>query len=93
MALNQNDTDRLIGRAIRDEEFRKRLLADPENTLRGEGFPVDPDVVQAIKNLQSPQQVEQAAQSFAAATGLSSPVQRTLAGPPPPGQRPPHTSG
>jgi hypothetical protein len=30
--------DEVVGRAIRDEQFRKQLAADPKGTLEGEGL-------------------------------------------------------
>ena len=41
----------LIGRVLRDTEFRKRLCADPEKTLRTEGFAANPGLVAAIKKV------------------------------------------
>lgn len=32
----------LLARAWRDDDFRQRLLSDPENTLRDEGINIPP---------------------------------------------------
>jgi hypothetical protein len=32
------DFERLVGRAVTDEEFRKRLINDPDGTIKDAGF-------------------------------------------------------
>lgn len=42
--------DELIGRALKDKDFRDRLLADPAETLEAEGYEATPELVAAIKS-------------------------------------------
>jgi hypothetical protein len=41
----------LIGRALQDPEFRRRLLSDPEAALAGSGYELDQDQIDALKDL------------------------------------------
>ncbi len=41
----------LIGRALFDAEFRERLLADPEGTLRAEGIEPDEETLGHLAKL------------------------------------------
>jgi len=45
------DREALIGRAVTDDAFRRRLLADPEGTLKAEGYDVDPAVVAQLRTI------------------------------------------
>ena len=49
----------LVGRAIQDPEFRRRLLSDPEGVARDGGWELSSDQVQALRDL-DPQAVEDA---------------------------------
>ncbi len=41
----------LLARTLTDDDFRKRLLADPEGTLRAEGFSLPPEIrVKVVEN-------------------------------------------
>jgi hypothetical protein len=42
-AMASKDLERLVGRAILDPEFRKRLFADPEAVIRREGYQLSPE--------------------------------------------------
>jgi hypothetical protein len=41
----------VIGRAIADADFRKRLLADPAGTLKDAGISVDDDTIKQLEAL------------------------------------------
>ena len=41
----------LVGRAIQDTEFRRRLLADPEGLVAAEGFDLTDTQIEALRNL------------------------------------------
>jgi len=41
----------LIGRAVQDPEFRRRLLTDPRGLVAAEGYDLDDDQVEALSNL------------------------------------------
>lgn len=43
---------RLVDRAMSDEEFRRRAQADPEGTLRAEGFDLNDEELSAVKEFQ-----------------------------------------
>ncbi len=58
--------DVIIGRAVTDADFRKRLLADPAATLEAEGFEADPELVEAIRKVDPA-----AAESALATLGVS----------------------
>ncbi len=45
------DREALIGRAVTDDDFRRRLLADPKGTLEAEGYDVDPAVVAQLQTI------------------------------------------
>jgi hypothetical protein len=42
------DFERLVGRALLDPDFRKRLLDDPDGTVQREGFKLSPQELQHI---------------------------------------------
>lgn len=58
--------EELIGRAIIDADFRARLLADPAGTIQAEGFEVEPQLVEQLKNI-DPAAAEAAARGLDAA--------------------------
>lgn len=41
----------LIGRAVQDPEFRRRLLTDPRGLVAAEGYHLDDDQLEALSNL------------------------------------------
>ena len=49
--MAQEELERLIGRAILDPEFRKRLLVDPETAIQKEGFDLTPEEVELVKSV------------------------------------------
>lgn len=62
----------LIGRAVVDADFRKRLLADPEGVIQAEGYEVGPEVIEQIKSMDP-------AAAESAAKGLTSEAARKAA--------------
>lgn len=42
------DYERLVGRAILDPAFRRKLLDDPDGTVQGEGFSITADELRHI---------------------------------------------
>lgn len=49
----------LIGRAVQDPEFRRRLLADPKKTVAEEGYELDEDQIEALQQL-DPEAIDKA---------------------------------
>lgn len=47
--MAKKSVEDLVGHAMSDKEFRTRLLASPEETLKAEGYEVGPEVIEAIK--------------------------------------------
>lgn len=47
----KKDTKELIGRAVVDTDFRRRLLQDPEATIRDEGYEIDEEVLLKLKSV------------------------------------------
>ncbi|HMQ32030.1 MAG TPA: Franean1_4349 family RiPP [Chloroflexaceae bacterium] len=43
------DFERLVGRAILDPDFRKRLLDDPDGTVKGAGFSITDTELEQIR--------------------------------------------
>jgi hypothetical protein len=43
--------EELIGRAVVDADFRKRLLADPDGTIAAEGYEIDDELLAQIKSV------------------------------------------
>jgi hypothetical protein len=43
------DLERLIGRAVTDKDFRDKLLADPEGTVKGSGLSVSAEELAKLK--------------------------------------------
>jgi hypothetical protein len=58
--MSGKSQEELIGRAVIDPEFRKRLLSDPEGTIRAEGYEVDQDFLDQLKSI-DPEAAEAAA--------------------------------
>ncbi|MDC3961297.1 Franean1_4349 family RiPP [Polyangium jinanense] len=61
--MSKKSVEELIGRALTDVEFRKKLLAAPEATLTAEGYEAVPEVIEAIKNA-NPDEVNAMAQGL-----------------------------
>jgi hypothetical protein len=57
MAKSLNDLkaqqviDEIVLSALKDESFRKKLKADPEQALKGADIPADPAQIAALKQL------------------------------------------
>ncbi len=49
------DMERVIARAIEDEDFRRRLGEDPEGTIRAEGYQLSAEEMEAIKQNVDPE--------------------------------------
>jgi len=45
--------EEIIGRAVVDPDFRKRLLADPEGTIAAEGYSASPEFIAQLKAMDS----------------------------------------
>lgn len=43
------DFERLVGRAILDQEFRDKLIADPDGTIRSSGLSLAPDEIDTVR--------------------------------------------
>lgn len=43
----------LVGRAVQDPEFRRRLLTDPATAIEGTGYELDQDQIDALTALDS----------------------------------------
>lgn len=41
----------LIGRAVQDADFRRRLLDDPEEAVTAEGYRLEPEQIEALRRL------------------------------------------
>jgi len=53
----------LIGRAIQDPDFRRQLLADPENAVRDSGYEFDQDQIEALRDL-DPKAIDEAIEAL-----------------------------
>lgn len=53
----------LIGRAIQDADFRRRLLADPESAVKAEGYALDRDQIEALQEL-DPEAIDEAIEAL-----------------------------
>lgn len=42
------DLERLVGRAILDKDFRRKLLSDPDGAVKDGGFNLTPDEMQQV---------------------------------------------
>jgi len=60
--------DELIGRAVSDADFRRRLLTDPEGVIHTDGYDVAPEIVAQIKAI-DPSAAEAAAQDIESEVG------------------------
>jgi len=43
--------EEIIGRAVIDPDFRSRLLADPEGTIKAEGYTATPEFIAQLQNM------------------------------------------
>ncbi|MFQ5966701.1 MAG: Franean1_4349 family RiPP [Acidimicrobiia bacterium] len=53
----------LIGRAVQDPEFRRRLLSDPEAAVADTGYELDQDQIDALKEL-DPEAIDRAIEAM-----------------------------
>ncbi len=53
----------LIGRAVQDPDFRRRLLADPEEAVAAEGYELDEDQIEALQQL-DPEAIDKAIEAL-----------------------------
>lgn len=53
----------LIGRAIQDPDFRRRLLADPQGAVTAEGYELDQDQIEALQEL-DPEAIDEAIEAL-----------------------------
>jgi hypothetical protein len=51
--VNHSAVKDILGRALKDEAFRKKLLSDPKKTLQDEGFHPSDAAVEFFKTLHS----------------------------------------
>lgn len=49
MKDTSEDLQKLIGRAVLDEEFRKQLISDPEATIKNGGYTLTDGELDSIK--------------------------------------------
>ena len=49
--ISHSDVKELMGRALKDPAFRKKLLSSPEKTLKDEGFAANDAAVEFFKTL------------------------------------------
>jgi hypothetical protein len=66
--MSRGDVERLIGRAILDEEFRRRLLADPRRTLREAGLSLTDQELLALESV-DPERAAEAIEKLLAVAG------------------------
>lgn len=53
----------LIGRAVQDPEFRRRLLADPKEAVAAEGYELDEEQIEALQQL-DPEAIDKAVEAL-----------------------------
>lgn len=68
----QAQMDRLVGKALFDDDFRRRLIEDPEKAVRSLRYRLDPAQAGRIRSL-DPMALEQVAAEFREASGLDRP--------------------
>ena len=49
------DMERVVARAIEDEDFRRRLGEDPEGTIRAEGYQLSAEEIEAVRHNVDPE--------------------------------------
>ena len=69
----QAQMDRLVGKALFDDDFRKRLIDDPEKAARSLRYRLDPAQAARIRSL-SAKELESLAAEFVEATDLNDPL-------------------
>jgi len=67
---SQAQMDRLVGKALFDDDFRKRLIDDPEKAARSLRYRLDPAQAAHIRRLSSAE-LTQLAAAFADAADLN----------------------
>lgn len=73
----QAQMDRLLGKAFFDNDFRRRLIEDPEKAARSLRYRLDPAQAARIRRLDA-QTLEQVATEFRDAAGLNGPPIHTI---------------
>ena len=68
----QAQMDRLVGKALFDGDFRKRLIDDPEGAARSLRYRLDPAQAARIRSL-SAEELKSLAAEFVEATDLNDP--------------------
>lgn len=53
----------LIGKAVQDPDFRRRLLADPKSAVAAEGYELDQEQVEALQQL-DPKAIDKAIEAL-----------------------------
>lgn len=53
----------VIGRAVQDPEFRRRLLADPKKAVAAEGYQLDQEQIEALQQL-DPKAIDRAIEAM-----------------------------
>lgn len=53
----------LVGRAIQDPDFRRRLLADPESAVKDSGYELDQGQIEALREL-DPEAIDEAIEAL-----------------------------
>ena len=47
----EKEIHELVGRAVVDADFRKKLMADPENTVKEAGYDLTDEQLKALKDM------------------------------------------
>jgi len=66
--MTTDDQNRLIGQILADDGFREALMKDPQQALRDNNYPVDYQVIDAIKAT-PPEVLNQALAAFTKGRG------------------------
>jgi predicted secreted hydrolase len=69
----QQEIDRLVGRALIDDEFRDRMLADPQATADSLGIRLEADQMARIRRIR-PEEADRAAADFRTGGGNIEPA-------------------
>jgi DNA-binding MurR/RpiR family transcriptional regulator len=54
----------LIGRAVQDPDFRRRLLSNPKEAVAAEGYELDQEQIEALQQL-DPEAIDRAIEALA----------------------------
>jgi hypothetical protein len=61
--MAKKSIDELIGQVLTDQTFRAKLLANPEAALSEAGYELEPEALEAIKNVK-PEDIDAMAKDF-----------------------------